>query len=165
MASAIPEDEKTTVYYAEGPDGLSTECDKSPHAELIELAGGRNIYQCAPKSDFGMERISIEQVMVANPEVILAQEKDFVANVYRDPRWQSIRAIKNRRVYLIPRSPFNWFDRPPSFMRLLGVKWLANLLYPERYPLDIARETREFYSLFLGVELDDKDLEEVLCRK
>jgi iron complex transport system substrate-binding protein len=165
MASAIPEDEKTAVYYAEGPDGLSTECDKSPHAELIELAGGRNIYQCAPKNDFGMERISIEQVMAADPEVILAQEKDFVDNVYQDPRWQSIRAVKNRRVYLVPRSPFNWFDRPPSFMRLLGIKWLANILYPERYPLDIGKETREFYSLFLGVELDDKALEEVLCRK
>jgi iron complex transport system substrate-binding protein len=165
VASAIAENEKTSVYYAEGPDGLSTECNRSPHAELIELAGGRNIYQCAPKNDFGMERISIEQVMAADPDVILAQEKDFVDNVYQDPRWQSIRAVKNKRVYLIPRSPFNWFDRPPSFMRLLGIRWLANILYPERYPLDIARETREFYSLFLGVELDDEALEEVLCRK
>ncbi len=162
VVAAIPEEKKVSVYYAEAPDGLSTECDNSPHTELINLAGGRNIYRCTPKDDFGMERISIEQIMLADPEIILAQEKEYVDHVYSDPRWQSIRAVKNRRVHLIPRAPFNWFDRPPCFMRLLGIKWLTNLLYPDLYPLDLAREAREFYSLFLGVELDDKALREVL---
>ncbi|MHC1726990.1 MAG: ABC transporter substrate-binding protein [Syntrophobacteraceae bacterium] len=162
IVAVIPEDAKVSVYYAEAPDGLSTECDKSPHTELINRAGGKNIYLCEPKNDFGMERISVEQVMTADPELILAQEKEFAANVYADPRWQAIRAVKNRRVHLIPRAPFNWFDRPPSFMRLLGVKWLANILYPERFPLELDSETREFYSLFLGLQLDDAALAEVL---
>ncbi len=162
IVSAIPDREKITVYYAEAPDGLSTECDKSSHTELIKLAGGKNIYQCAPKNDFGTERISIEQVLLADPEVIVAQEKEFLSQVYRDPKWQSIRAVKNKRVYLIPKAPFNWFDRPPSFMRLLGIKWLTNIFYPDRYPLNLPRETKEFYRLFLGVELNDKALQEVL---
>ncbi len=162
IVAAIPEAAKISVYYAEAPDGLSTECDKSPHTELIKLAGGKNIYQCEPKNDFGMERISVEQVMSADPEVILAQEKEFAANVYSDPRWRSIRAVKNRRVRLIPRAPFNWFDRPPSFMRLLGIQWLTNILYPDRFPLNLHSETREFYSLFLGLQLDDAALAEVL---
>lgn len=162
VVAAIPEEKRVSVYYAEAPDGLSTECDSSPHTEPINLAGGRNIYRCTPKDDFGMERISIEQVMLADPEVILAQEKEFVDRVCSDPGWQSIRAVKNRRVYLIPRAPFNWFDRPPSFMRLLGVKWLTSILHPDRYPLDLAGETREFYRIFLGVELDDEALRKVL---
>ncbi|MCE5335845.1 MAG: ABC transporter substrate-binding protein [Desulfobacteraceae bacterium] len=162
VAAAIPDEEKVSVYYAEAPDGLSSECDRSPHAELINLAGGRNVYRCAPKNDFGMERISIEQVMAADPEVILAQEKEFADHVYDDPRWRHIRAVKNRRVHLIPKAPFNWFDRPPSFMRLLGVKWLANVLYPERFPLDLSREIGEFYDLFLGLKLDERELAEVL---
>lgn len=162
IVSAIPDREKITVYYAEAPDGLSTQCDKSSHTELINLAGGKNVYQCAPKNDFGMERISIEQVMLADPEVIVAQEKEFVDHVYSDPKWQSIRAVKNKRVYLIPKAPFNWFDRPPSFMRLLGIKWLTNIFYPNRYPLNLSRETKEFYQVFLGVGLSDRALQEVL---
>jgi len=162
VAASIAEENRVSVYYAEAPDGLSTECDKSPHVELLGLAGGNNIYRCDPKNDFGMERISIEQVMTADPEVIIAQEKEFVDQVYSDPRWQAVRAVKNKRVHLIPRAPFNWFDRPPSFMRILGLRWLANRLYPEHFPLDLPRETREFYSLFLGVQLDDDALKEVL---
>lgn len=163
-AKTIPEDGKVSVYYAEGRDGLSTECDQSLHTELINLAGGKNIYRCSPRDWYGMERISMEAVVAADPEVILAQEKEFVDGVYSDPRWQSIRAVKNKKVHLIPRSPFNWFDRPPSFMRLLGIRWLANILYPDRFPFDPARETREFYNLFLGVQLNDHALQAVLQR-
>lgn len=162
IVTSIPRDKRVSVYYAEAPDGLSTECDKSMHTELIELSGGRNVYSCAPKDDFGMERISLEQVMLEDPEVILVQEKDFFDQVSSDPRWQGIRAVKNKKVYLIPRGPFNWFDRPPSFMRLLGVKWLVNILYPDRYPIDIEKETKDFYHLFLGLDLDDKAVREVL---
>ncbi len=162
IAAAIPEGKKVAVYFAEAPDGLSTECDKSLHTELINLAGGKNIYQCEPQDAFGMERISIEQVMAADPEVILAMEKEFVDHVYTDAKWQSIRAVRNKRVHLIPNAPFNWFTRPPSYMRLIGIKWVANILYPDRFPFDAARETREFYSLFLGIQLNEPALREVL---
>lgn len=162
IAASIPDDKKVSVYFAEGPDGLCTECDKSLHTQLINLAGGKNIYRCEPDSAYGMERISIEQVMAADPEVILAMNREFVDHVYTNPEWRSIRAVKNKRVYLIPSAPFNWFTRPPSFMRLLGAMWVAHVLYPDRFPFDAAGQTRKFYSLFLGIRLDDKALREVL---
>lgn len=162
VVEKIPESQRVSVYYAEGMDGLSTECDQSFHTELISAAGGQNVYRCVPKDVYGMERISLEQVMLFNPQVILAQEKNFTDTVFQDSRWQSIRAVRTRRVYRIPRSPFNWFDRPPSFMRILGVQWLLHCLYPDRYTVDMASETRQFYKLFLGVDLNDKSLREVL---
>ncbi len=162
IVAGIPDEKKKSIYYAEGVDGLSTECDRSSHTEVIPLAGGKNVYRCAPKDGYGMEKISIEQVMLYDPEVILAQEKTFVENVFHDPRWQSIRAVKNKHVHLIPRDPFNWFDRPPSFMRILGIQWLTHCLYPDRFSLDLPAETKKFYKLFLGVELDDKSLNGVL---
>jgi iron complex transport system substrate-binding protein len=162
IVSKIPDLKRINVYYAEGMDGQSTECDQSPHAELIPLAGGKNIYRCAPRDGYGMEKISIEQVMLVNPEVILAQERIFAVNVTTDSRWQSIRAVRNKNIHLIPRFPFNWFDRPPSFMRILGIQWLTHSLYPDQYPMDVAAETKMFYKLFLGVELDDASLNKVL---
>lgn len=162
VVSKIPDAEKRKLYYAEGMDGLSTECDQSSHTELIPLAGGKNVYECAPKDDYGMERISLEQILIYDPEVILAQEKTCVKNIVTDPRWKSIRAVKAGQVYSIPRLPFNWFDRPPSFMRILGIQWLTHSLYPDRFPLDLPAETRIFYRLFLGVDLDDTALAGVI---
>lgn len=162
LREAIPEEGRISVYYAEGRDGLSTDCDQSNHTEVIGLAGGRNVYQCDSGDTYGMEKISLKQVMLYDPEVIVAQEKTFVEGMMDDPRWRFLRAVKTRRVHLIPKAPFNWFDRPPSFMRILGVKWLASILHPDLFPLDLLRETREFYALFLGVHLDDKALEDIL---
>ncbi len=162
--AAIPENRRVSVYYAQGTDGLMTDCDVSVHAELIPLAGGRNVFHCQPQNDFGMERVTIEQVMLFHPDVIIAHEKQFVDQVYGNPIWESIPAVRGRRVHSIPRLPFSWFDRPPSFMRLLGIQWLTHLLYPDRYAFDPVADTRLFYRLFLGVELDDELLAEVLAR-
>ncbi|BCS55058.1 ABC transporter substrate-binding protein [Geobacter sp. SVR] len=160
----IPANQRVSVYYAEGDEGLATEREASFHAELIPLAGGRNVHRGEALDHVGMETVSLEQVMHYNPQAILVQEREFFARVLADPRWQGVKGVRDKRVYLIPRLPFNWFDRPPSFMRLLGLKWLANALYPRQFPLDLARETREFYRLFLGVSLADADLKEVLSR-
>ena len=162
VTAKIPAKERVSVYYAEGPDGLATERDSSFHAELINLAGGRNVHHGETMDHYGMEKVSMEQVMLYNPQVILVQERDFFATALSDQRWKGIRAVRGKRVFQIPKIPFNWFDRPPSFMRLLGLKWLTATLYPQRYPLDLATETRKFYRLFLGITLSDHDLRDIL---
>jgi len=160
--AGIKPEQRPTVYYAEGQDGLATERDGSFHAELINLAGGRNVHRGEALDHYGMEKIRMEQVMLYNPQIMLAQEDPFLGTVGRDPRWKSIKAVRDGRVYRIPRAPFNWFDRPPSFMRLLGLRWLTNRLHPDLYRFDAATETRRFYRLFLGIELNNKDLMEIL---
>ncbi|MBU0968387.1 MAG: ABC transporter substrate-binding protein [Proteobacteria bacterium] len=161
-AALIAESDKVTVYYAEGPDGLGTERAASLHAELIPLAGGVNVHQGEELDHYGMEKVSMEQVLMYDPEVILVKEKSFFDTVFIDPRWQNIRAVRDRRVYLIPYIPYNWFDRPPSFMRLLGIKWLLHTLHPDLYQIDMTAETSSFYKLFLGVDLSEKEAREVL---
>ena len=126
ITAGIPERDRRTVYYAEGTDGLATERESSVHAELITLAGGRNVHRGKALDNMGMEKISLEQVLIYNPQVIVTQERTFYDLFAQDKRWQAIRAVKDKQVLLIPRNPFNWFDRPPSFMRLLGLKWLTN---------------------------------------
>ena len=162
--SKIPASRKPKVYYAEGVDGLSTECNDSIHVELLTLAGDVDIHRCHTSSHMGMEKISLEQVILYNPDIIVAQERFFYDRVFKDPAWQQVRAVKEGRVVLIPKTPFNWFDRPPSFMRFLGLKWLTNHLYPTEYPLDIKKEIRFFYSSFLGVELDEQDVQKILVQ-
>jgi len=162
LQAKVPDDQKISVYYAEGADGLRTDCSASIHAELIPLCGGRNVHVCDARDIFGMESISAEQVIGYNPQVILAREPAFFDLVYKDARWQNIRAVRDRRIYRIPRSPFDWFDRPPSFMRLLGARWLMNLLHPDLYPVNMVEETQKFYQLFLHTPLDRKAAGEML---
>jgi iron complex transport system substrate-binding protein len=162
LASSVPVQKKVSVYYAEGVDGLSTECETSSHTELIGIAGGKNVHRCQTKDLYGMDKVSLEQVMLYNPDIMLVFESQFYGSVFSDPRWQTLRAVKEKRVYLIPRQPFNWFDRPPSFMRFLGAKWLANLFYPDRYRIDIVKETQNFFRLFLGVNLGPQEAREIL---
>lgn len=162
MHAALPDSEKVTVYYAEGADGLNTECSDSVHAELIPLSGGKNIYRCETKTIYGMEKISLEEVLNRNPDVILARDRAFMDRVLQDRRWAHVRAVQNRRIYRAPLVPIDWFDRPPTFMRLLGARWLTNTLYPARFPFNRIRETRDFYRLFLNVSLSEQAAREIL---
>lgn len=162
VRNAIAESDKITVYYAEGTDGLSTECSNSFHVELIPLCGGTPVHNCVTESLIGMEKISLEQVIQYAPQVILTHDPLFSDTVFTDSRWQNVRAVRDRRVYKIPISPFNWFDRPPSFMRLLGAKWLLHQLHPHRYPVNMVSETKAFLHLFLNISLGDRAALELL---
>ena len=44
--------------------------------------------------------------------------------------------------------PYGWIDFPPSVNRLIGVRWLARVLYPELFPEDLRPIVKEFYTLF-----------------
>jgi iron complex transport system substrate-binding protein len=160
--AAIPAEKRPRVYYAEGADGLSTDGEGSWHAELIGLGGGRNVHRCGIEGRYGMEKISIEQVLLYRPEVIFVQERSFFDRIFSEPQWSKVPAVMNRRVYLIPKRPFNWFDRPPSFMRLLGLQWVAARLHPDLFDIDLVEKARDFYRVFLKVDLSDDVMRNIM---
>lgn len=79
-----------------------------------------------------------------------------------DSRWAELKAVQNKQVYEIPSAPYNWFDRPPSVNRIIGFKWLGNLLYPDIYTYDIISEARDFYKQFYHYDLTVEEAEELL---
>lgn len=158
----IPKDRRPKVYYAQGIDGLATECDDSIHVELLKIVGDVNIHRCQTSSHQGFEKISMEKVIQYNPDVILIQEKLFFDKIKTSELWKDIKAVKNNQVYLIPKKPFNWFDRPPSFMRILGLQWLMANIYPDYYTFNEKEEIKKFYKLFLNVSITDEQIENIL---
>lgn len=155
----IPEKERTKVYYAEGDFGLQTECDVSFHSEPLALSGGNLVHKCVQNSVIGLQEVSFEQIIIYAPDVIIVQNPAFYKTVFEDKKWAMLKAVQNKRVYLVPKSPFNWTDRPPSFMRIIGAHWIASKLYPTHYPYKIHEKIRAFYQLFFGVELSDEELQ------
>lgn len=157
----VPEVERPRTYLARGPEGLETGLKGSINTEIIERAGGRNVADSGDGRR-GIVQASMEQVIVADPDTIITWDRNFYRDVWNDPRWQGVAALTRGRVYLSPTAPFGWIDRPPSINRIIGLKWLSALFYPDRIDLDIRAMAREFYDLFYHVELSDAELETLI---
>lgn len=156
----IPEEERPRVYYARGPRGLETGLGGSINVETLEFLGARNV---AAEQKGGLAVVSIEQVLAWNPQVIITIDRDFAANVGTDPQWATVKAVRRGRVHLSPKLPFGWVDFPPSVNRLIGLWWLAKILYPEHFPEDLRELTRDFYAKFYHVTPSDADIDRVLA--
>jgi iron complex transport system substrate-binding protein len=154
----IPLDRRPRVYYARGPRGLVTGLGSSINVETIEMVA-RNV---AGDNKGGLANVSIEQVLLWNPDVIVTIDRDFAANVRNDPAWASVAAVKAGRVHLSPKMPFGWVDFPPSVNRLIGLWWLAKILYPAQFPEDLTKLTRDFYTLFYHKTPGDQQISHVL---
>lgn len=167
-AKKIDEKDRVRVYYAEGPEGLQTEVKGSSRTEAIRLVGGENVADASKNSGFNGSAVSLEQVLLWNPDVIITavesndNSASFYETVYQNTDWKDINAIKNKKVYGIPQNPFGWFDRPPSVNRIIGIKWLGNILYPEVYDYDMVQEVKNFYKMFYHYEVSDEEAESIL---
>lgn len=167
LKAKIPVNKRVKVYYAEGPKGLETDPEGSFHTEVLKLANGINVADVPQQAGFGRSAVSLEQVLKWNPDVIIVgYDKDaktgFFSDIYNTAEWKSVKAVKEKKVYSIPNKPFDWFDRPPSVNRIIGVKWLANLLYPEYAKLNIEEEVKSFYKTFYYKSLTDAEVSELL---
>jgi iron complex transport system substrate-binding protein len=147
------------VYYARGPRGLVTGLGGSINVETIEMLA-QNV---AGANKGGLANVSIEQVLLWNPDVIVTIDQDFAASVRNDPAWAPIKAVRDNRVHLSPKMPFGWVDFPPSVNRLIGLWWLGKILYPDKFPEDMRTLTRDFYTMFYHRTPDDAQIDHVLA--
>lgn len=158
----IAEGDRPRVYYARGPRGLETGLGGSINVETLEFLGARNV---AGDRKGGLAVVSLEQVLSWNPDVIVTIDRDFADSVRRQPAWASVAAVRAERVHLSPKLPFGWVDFPPSVNRLIGLWWLAKILYPALFPEDLRALTAEFYAKFYHVTPSAAQIERVLAER
>jgi iron complex transport system substrate-binding protein len=156
---SVATDARPRVYYARGPKGLATGLGGSINVETIELIS-RNV---AGETPGGLANVSIEQILAWNPDVIVTIDQEFAATVRNDPSWGSVKAVRDNRVHLSPKMPFGWVDFPPSVNRLMGLWWLARILYPDRFLEDLRALTQDFYSRFYHVTPTAAQIDHVLA--
>lgn len=141
--AAIPRGERPRVYYARGPRGLETGLAGSINVESIERVGAINV--AAELGSGGLVQLSLEHLLRWDPQVIVTTDPNFAEAVMRDASWRSITAVKDGRIHLAPAVPFGWIDFPPSINRLIGLRWLARLLYPAAFAEDLRPIVRDFH--------------------
>ena len=156
----IPSIQRPRVYYGRGPQGLNTGLAGSINMESIEQVGAHNV--AAELGRGGLVQVSAEQVLRWNPDVIVTIDPGFYALAHVHPVWSAMPAVRAGRIHLAPGLPFGWIDFPPSLNRLIGLRWLARLLYPRAFPEDLRPVVRDFYRRFYHQEPTDTQLDQLL---
>jgi len=159
--ASVPAGDRPKAYIARGPRGLETDVQGSINSETLDFMGARNVVAAGTGAG-NLADVSMEQVLAWQPEFVFTIDRDFVASVATDPAWQGVAAVRDRHVYLVPHEPYGWIDDPPGPNRIIGVRWLAKLLYPRLFPEDLRPETKRFYELFYQQSPSDAQLQELL---
>lgn len=148
LQDKLNQNKPVRYYFAQGVDGLFSECEGSFHLEPFTYAGAKNALDCKMSSNYGMEKLSAETIMMADPDVIIVMEPIFYKSIKTNPHFAHLRAVKNDKVYLVPTRGFNFITRPPSFMRLMGIRWLIHTLYPNLLDGSLEEEQKRFDEIF-----------------
>jgi iron complex transport system substrate-binding protein len=98
----------------------------------------------------------------AHQESEVSIDQDFVDQARKAPGWADTTAVHGNRVYVGPSLPYGWIDSLPSLNRLVGLKWLARLFFPDRFSKTLSEMTREFYARYYQVDLTDAQLAQLL---
>ncbi len=139
------------VYFGRGIDGLETGLAGSIHSEAIEYIGATNV--AVAGNQHNLSRVSMEQVLVWQPDVVLTQDPKFYQSMQQSRAWQAVKGVKNNRVYLAPSVPYGWLDGPPSINRLLGLIWLQKTLYPSAADGVYNDQIKRYFKLFYRHDL------------
>ena len=165
----IPEDEKVSVYFGNGEDSLETAPRGSQHAQILDAVNVTNVADLE-LGDGSRVQISAEQLLAWNPDVIVVNGEpkadksgnSAAEDILSNPDYASLKAVQDNKVYGTPNAPFSWVDRPAGPNRLIGMRWLSAVVYPEYIKCDVNEEIPEFFNLFYHVDLSDEQLENVL---
>lgn len=161
----IPNEEKVRIYYGNGEDSLETAPAGSSHGQIIDLVNAVNVADLELGAGSRVQ-ISAEQLLAWDPDVIIVNgepKADMTGSaaaeaILADPLFATLKAVQNGAVYGTPNAPFSWVDRPPGPNRIVGMRWLSGLIYPEYLDYDVDEAVREFFQLFYHVELTDEQL-------
>lgn len=160
----ISEDKRVKVYWAMGDKGGNTNARESFHSQALQLLPVINVADIEANNKGGGSEVSMEQILNWDPDVILVDSPELMDFIQKDSSWQSLRAIKEDRAYLVPSIPYGFLYNPPSVNRLMGLDWLGKLLYPEAkaYDFKIEDQLKNFYQHFYHIELSEDQIAEVL---
>ena len=155
-------DHKVRALYITGEEGLNVIANGSYHAELVDLLTDNAALVENPASRGTGNEVSMEQLLLWDPEFIIFSPESVYAKAGEDPTWSQLSAIAAGSYVESPESPHNWMGMPPSVQRYLSLIWLPAVLYPEYCDYDVKSEIFEFYRLFYHCELTEEQYADLM---
>ncbi len=161
LMETVGEENKPSILYCPGADGLNVIGKGSYHAEVIDMIGNNAAVLENPSSKGIGDSVDSEQVALWDPEVIFFSPEVNLEEVVADPAWGQLRAIRSGNYHKAPEGPYNWMGFPPSVNRYLGMYWMASILYPNQVEFDLYDKVSEYYDLFYHVEMTPEYFDEL----
>ena len=155
--------EKANLLYITGDAGLNVIAQGAYHAEVIDLLSNNLAVVDEPSSKGTGNEVDMEQILNWNPDVILFAPDSIYDTVAGDAAWQGVTAIQNGAYYEVPMGPYNWMGFPPSVQRLLGMLWMAKVLYSEAADYDLYTEAAEYFKLFYHCDLTQEQYDALVA--
>ncbi len=161
----ISSERRARIYHATN-EPTRTTLRKSLSSDWIQAAGVVNVASRTPTRLLdGKNHISIEQILLWNPEVILVNEPGAARFIKESPKWSAIAAVENRRVYQMPIGVSRW-GHPGSLETPLAILWTVKSVYPDRLTdIDMKNEISRFYKTFFNYELSEDMIRQILRGK
>jgi iron complex transport system substrate-binding protein len=157
----IPENQMIRLYHSVN-EAARTDYPGSLCADWISLMNVNNV-SLYTKLSMTEDKAyaTLEQIYSWDPDIIIANESGVADYILTDSKWQGLRAVINKNVWQIPIGLSRW-GHPTSIETPLAILWLAELLYPERFDIDIRSEMITFYKTFYNYTLSDQEAEDII---
>ena len=166
----IPHEKRRVVFNGYSSNHLVTLGGDTFMRQRMDIAGCHNaadrILTTGLKEGLhtGLAEISMEKVLEWDPDILVI---DFGTpeELYGNPKWKSIKAVRTRMVFRQPVGIFIW-DRPTAESAVLHPLWLAKIAYPDRFSdIDMISEVKKFYREIMSFYLSDEQARAVLEAK
>ena len=145
--------DKANILYITGDEGLNVIAQGSYHAEVIDMLANNLAVVDEPSSKGTGNEVDMEQILNWNPAAVIFAPGSIYSTVADNENWQTIPAIRDGRYYEVPMGPYNWMGFPPSVQRILGMQWMAKVLYPDAADYDMYETTQTYFQLFYHCDL------------
>lgn len=154
VTSELDEDERVRVLFT-GTNALRVASGQMYQTAMIEAAGGVSVSDSL--RGFWND-VNLEQVLLWQPDVIFVPPYGgaSVEAITESSEWQIIDAVQAGRVYLLPKLVAPWDTPVPD--SVLGIIWMANILYPGLIDYDCEAEVTTFYQTFYDYDITTEEL-------
>lgn len=159
LTTRLPVGRQPRVLYVHLQDGswFTTNGDYYISYKL-EMVGAVNVSKDLKVTS----QADLEQLLLLDPDIILfaanAGDATTVREVARRPEFQSLRAVRGRRIYKLPEHTY--MNEPVEDPLLLT--WMAEVFYPDVMPRRLREEYKETYQEVYHYSITDDEIDKAI---
>lgn len=163
VMEGIAQEDRVRFAYLLGDAGLSAIAQGSYQGQVVDMITNNVVVVENASTKGSGNEISLEQIAVWNPDMIVFGVNSIYDTVGDEPAWKGISAVDAGNYYEVPAEPFIWLNNPPTVNQILGMQWLARLCYPSQFNDDMQQMVTEYYQMFYGYDLTDAEYAELMA--
>ncbi|MEG0303738.1 MAG: ABC transporter substrate-binding protein [Gordonibacter sp.] len=160
----IPESERVNIAYLLGDSGLNAIAKGSYQGTVIDMCANNVVVVDKASGSGAGNEISLEQIAVWNPDMIVFGTKSIYSKVGDDAAWAGISAIESKNYYEVPSEPWCWLNNPPTVNQIMGLQWLPRLCYPDKFDTSTQDVVTSYYKTFYNHDLSQADYNELVAK-